>query len=130
MKKPNNAKERNLIKGAIRRVFSRSELRKRILDASVVKDYNDPSRKRVTRWGRCAECKKLEPAYLLEVDHLEPIIPVGQTLEDMEWDQVIDGIWCDERKLQALCEICHAKKTQIENAERRRLKKEKKAGSK
>jgi 5-methylcytosine-specific restriction endonuclease McrA len=123
LKKPDSKKERNLVKGAIRRVFSRSELRKRILDAAVVKDYSDPSRKRVTRWGKCAECGKLEPAYLLEIDHKEPIIPVGQTLDDMDWDEIIDSIWCDERKLQALCSECHYRKTKTENSERRRIKK-------
>lgn len=128
LKKPDNPKERNLIKGAIRRVFSRSELRRKALDASIVKDYQDPNRKRVTRWGRCAECGKLEPAYLLEIDHKDPIIPVGETLEEQSWDKVIDSIWCDERKLQALCGTCHDTKTQAENAERRRIKKAKKAG--
>lgn len=125
MKKPDSRKEQNLIKGALRRVFSRSELRKRALDAAVVKDYQDPSRKRVTRWGRCAECKKLEPAYLLEIDHKEPLIPVGETLQDQSWDKVIDRLWCDERNLQALCGTCHDAKSQVEMKERRRLKKEK-----
>lgn len=124
MKKPNNPKERNLLKGAIRRTFSRSELRRKALDAAAIKDYHDPSRKRVTRWGCCAECSKLEPLYLMEVDHMVPVIPIGSTLEDMSWDQVIDNVWCDESKLQTLCKPCHKLKTKEENAERRRIKKE------
>lgn len=127
LKKPANAKERNLIKGAIRRVFSRSELRQQALDAALVKDYHDPNRKRVSRWGRCASCKTLTPLYLLEIDHMDPIIPVGETLEEQSWDKVIDSIWCDERRLQALCDSCHNTKTKTENTERRRLKKEKAA---
>lgn len=123
MKKPDNAKERNLVKGAIRRVFSRSELRRRALDKAQVKDYSDPSRKRVTRWGRCADCQKLEPLYLMQVDHKAPVVPPDMTLEDMSWDQVIDNIWCDERKLQTLCKPCHTIKTKAENKERRELKK-------
>lgn len=124
MKNPKTPKERNLIKGAIRRVFSRSELRRKILDDSVIKDYSDPSRKRVTRWSRCASCKKMEPTYKLEIDHKNPVIPIGESLEDQSWDQVVDRVWCDERQLQALCETCHDAKTKTENAERRRLKKE------
>ncbi len=124
MKNPKNPKERNLIKGALRRVFSRSELRRQALDAAVVKEYSDPSRKRVTRWGKCAKCKKLEPAYLLQIDHKAPLIPVNSSLEEMSWDQVIDGIWCDERNLEALCKPCHTDKTKAENKERRRIKKE------
>lgn len=130
MRNPKTPKERNLIKGAIRRVFSRSELRRRALDASVVKDYSDPSRKRVTRWSRCAQCKTMVPTYKLEVDHIDPVIPIGETLEDQSWDQVVDRVWCDERLLQALCEDCHSTKTSAENAERRRLKKEKRKDEK
>lgn len=127
MKKPSSKKERNLVKGALRRVFSRSELRKQALDAAVVKDYHDPSRKRVTRWGRCASCKKLEPAYLLEIDHKEPVIPIGKTLEDMDtWDELFDRLWCDERNLQALCGKCHDKKSGEERKERAKAKREKK----
>lgn len=126
MKKPVSPKERGLLKGAIRRVFSRSELRRQILDRALVKDYHDPSRKRVTRWCKCPGCKQMIPAYLMEVDHDDPIIPAGKTLEDMEWTEVIDRVWCDERNLVALCKNCHKAKTRIENAERRKLKKEKK----
>jgi len=122
MRNPNNPKERNLLKGAIRRIFSRSELRRRALDASVVKDYGDPNRKRVTRWSKCPDCAKMTPSYLMEVDHIEPIIPPGMTLEDMSWDQVIDGVWCDERNLRAVCKECHKLKTKLENKERRKLK--------
>lgn len=126
LKKPDNAKERNLIKGAIRRVFSRSELRKRALDSSIVRDYSDPSRKRVTRWSRCSVCSKMEPTYLMEIDHVAPIVPVNSMLEDMSWDQVIDNVWCDERNLKPCCKPCHKEKTKAENFERRRLKKERK----
>jgi 5-methylcytosine-specific restriction endonuclease McrA len=124
MKKPANPKERNLIKGAIRRVFSRSELRRKALDKAVVKDYSDPSRKRVTRWGKCSICNKLEPAYLLEIDHLEPVIPENSSLEQITWDELVNRVWCDEDKLQAVCKPCHKAKSKLENKERRRIKKE------
>lgn len=126
MRNPSNPKERNLIKGAIRRVFSRSELRRRALDKAHIKDYHDPSRKRVTRWGRCSTCNKLEPLYLLQIDHKEPIIPIDSTLEQMSWDEVVDNIWCDERNLQAVCKPCHKAKSKIENAQRRKNKKNEK----
>lgn len=118
--------DRNNIKGGIRRAFSRSELRKKILDNAILKDFQDPSRKRVTRWGYCADCGALVPAYLLEVDHKEPVQPLGVTLEEMSTDDLVDRVWCDERKLQALCENCHKAKSKSENAERRRIKKENK----
>jgi 5-methylcytosine-specific restriction endonuclease McrA len=130
MKNPKNPKERNLIKGAIRRVFSRSELRRQILDKAIVKDYYDPSRKRVTRWGKCSECNKLEPAYLLEVDHIEPVVPEDSSLEQMTWDELVDRVWCDERNLRPVCKPCHKLKSKEETKIRRKNKKEKKENEK
>lgn len=125
MKKPDNAKERNLLKGAIRRVFSRSELRRKVLDASVINSYSDPTRPRVTKWCKCSGCGKMEPKYLMQVDHTEPLIPVNKSLEEMSWDEVINNTWCAEANLKPICKPCHKLKTKAENKERRRLKREK-----
>lgn len=123
MKKPTNPKERNLIKGAIRRVFSRSELRRSALNNSVVKGYHDDTRPRVTKWGRCSICNNLEPAYKLEIDHINPVQPIGVLLEEMTWDELVNRIWCNEAELQPVCKECHRIKSKQENKERRLLKK-------
>lgn len=123
MKNPKSPKERNLLKGAIRRIFSRSELRRQALDKSLVKDYSEPSRKRVTRWSKCPECKKMTPTYLMEVDHKEPVIPLDKKLEDMNWTDVVDRVWCNEANLIALCKPCHKLKTKEEAKARKANKK-------
>jgi 5-methylcytosine-specific restriction endonuclease McrA len=120
------AKERNLIKGALRRVFARSELRNLVIKATIQKDYSDPERPRVKTWCKCENCKNYEPKSYMVVDHKEPVIPIHLTLEDMSWDTVIDGLWCIIENLQALCKKCHDVKTKQENKERRQRKKEKK----
>jgi hypothetical protein len=120
-----SAKERGLIKGAIRRVFSRSDLRRSILEAGKV-DYFDPNRPRVKKWTRCSACGKLTPTYLAEVDHTDPIIPVDRSLESMTWDEIIDRVFCSPNNLAILDKICHKLKTASENAERRKIKKESK----
>lgn len=117
-------KERNLIKGGIRRVFSRSELRKKILEKSIIKEYGDPNRKRVTRWSKCDNCGKMEPTYLMQIDHKEPVVPINTSFDDMSIDDLVDNQWCDEDNLKPLCKPCHEIKTKAENKERRRLKKE------
>jgi len=126
LKKPDNPKERNLVKGALRRVFSRSELRRRAVEKALVKDYVDPSRPRVTKWGRCADCGKMEALYKMQVDHKDPVVPLDKALEDLSWDDVVDRLWTDERNLQALCQECHKTKSKEENKERRLHKKIKK----
>lgn len=124
MKHPSNPKERNLIKGAIRRVFSRSELRRLVVDSSRI-DYTDATRPRVKKWSYCPECCKETPTYLMEVDHVNPIIRPGESLDDLTWDTLIGRVWCEFENLRAVCKPCHKAKTKLENAERRRLKKEK-----
>ena len=125
MNNPTNPKERNLIKGAIRRVFSRSELRKQAIDASRVEGYTDPNRPRVTKWSKCPECKQMTPTYLMEVDHVKPVVELDSTLEEMTWDELVNKIWCDITNLVAICKPCHKIKSKAEAKERRRLKKEK-----
>lgn len=121
------AKERGLIKGALRRVFSRSDLRQQAMKKALVTDYIDPKRPRVTKWGRCSSCNQMEPLYKMQVDHEEPVVKVDSSLEEMTADELVDGLWCDERLLKPVCQPCHKEKTKAENKERRRIKKEKKS---
>lgn len=126
MKNPRiSVKERNLIKGAIRRVFSRSDLRRSIIDKAVFK-HEDETRKRVKTWCKCAQCGVPTPKSYLQVDHIQPIVPLTSSLEEMSWDEVVNNIWCDEKNLQALCEECHNVKSKAENKKRREYKKERK----
>lgn len=115
-------KERGLIKGALRRVFSRSDLRRIALSSSII-EHTDPNRIRVKKWSRCTICKEPTPTYLMQIDHVDPIVPINTSLEQMSWDEVINRIWCEVDKLDPLCKSCHSVKTKLENKARRALKK-------
>lgn len=114
-------KERGLIKGAIRRVFSRSDLRRKLVESTRIA-YTDPERPRVKKWSICQLCNMKTPTYKMQVDHIDPIVPINATLEDMTWDLVIDRIWCLENNLQVLCFACHNEKTKSERKLRRLAK--------
>lgn len=116
-------KEQGLIKGALRRIFSRSDLRKQVLELSALKGFLDARRPRVKKWSRCQRCLEIVPQYLMEVDHVEPVVPVGSSLSDMTVDRLIDNIWCTKSNLQVICKVCHKIKTLAEAKERRMLKK-------
>lgn len=118
-------KERGLIKGALRRVFSRSDLRKEALEATRIK-HEDHERKRVTKWSACAQCKTPTPTYKIDIDHKIPVQPLGTTIDEMGADELITNIWCPLEQLQGLCETCHDAKSKEENATRREIKKQKK----
>lgn len=122
LKVPNNPKERNLIKGALRRIFSRSVLRLEALNKHNIEHF-DPNRPRVTKWSWCGECGIVEPRYLMQVDHEKPVIGVTESMESLTWDEVIDRIWCEPGNLLPLCKDCHKLKTSYENKKRREFKK-------
>ena len=126
MNNPKHPKERNLIKGALRRVFSRSELRREALALSRI-EHSDVERPRVTKWSKCTECEKPTPTYLIEIDHILPIVPLDKTLDDMTWDELVDALWCDIKNLRPVCKPCHKIKNKAEAAKRREFKKGRKA---
>ena len=115
-------KEQGLIKGSLRRVFSRSDLRRSVIEAAIIR-HSDPSRKAVKTWCLCNECRKPEAKSYMVVDHVLPIVGIEETLDSMSWDELINRLWCDISNLQALCEDCHKIKTKEENAARRKYKK-------
>lgn len=118
-------KEQGLVKGALRRVFSRSDLRRLVLDSRDV-IHSDPARPRVKKWSLCEVCEKIHPKYTMAVDHKDPLVPLTSSLDDMTWDEVVDRLWCDAKNLQAICEPCHLTKSSAEAKLRRdnkRLKK-------
>lgn len=112
-----------MIKGALRRVFARSELRKNALGALRPLTYFDPKRPRVSQWVTCPHCQLKTPKYLMIIDHHDPVIPIYTSLEAMSWDEVIDRMWCDPANLRPLCKECHAKKTKQERNLRKMYKK-------
>lgn len=115
-------KERALLIGVIRRVFSRSDLRRAVMDAARI-EHCDPSRPRVKKWGMCVDCKMPTALYEMQCDHRDPVIPTNLTSDTMSWDTVVDRTWCPESNLAAVCKACHREKTLEENKERRRSKK-------
>lgn len=122
LKNPKSNKERGLIKGALRRVFSRSELRQQIVAAATI-EHHDPERPRVTKWVFCSECGLIFPKYQAQVDHRSPLIPVDKMLEDLTWDEIVDRLWCVRDNLAVVDKDCHKAKSKEENKQRLEFKK-------
>lgn len=116
------SRERGLLKGAIRRVFARSDLRRKVLDAQDI-IHSDSSRPRVKKWSRCQVCKIAFPKYLAVVDHVMPVIAVTSSFEEQGMDVTTDRTWSEESNLQVICEQCHAVKTKAEREQRKLNKK-------
>lgn len=115
------AKEWGLIKGALRRIFSRSELRRSVM-LTVKIDHYDASRPRVKNWSLCPKCNKKTPTYQMELDHKEPLIPIENVFAEMSLDVVVDRLWCHNNNLEPLCVVCHNLKTSQERTLRAKSK--------
>lgn len=83
-------------------------------EAKVGKKINEETG-RVAEHYKCAGCGQEFPAKKVQVDHIDPFIPLtGFTT----WDDVIHRLFCEKDNLQVLCITCHSKKSAAEKAER------------
>lgn len=115
-------KERGMILGCLKRTFSRSGLAQRIRNAKASKEKGPKGGRRFV----CDHCANTFDSSGINVDHIEPVIPIGVSFVDLTLEEVIDRLWCNEDNLQILCKECHALKSKAETKERKRIRKQKK----
>ena len=111
-------REFNKILSAIKRTFSRSPLRKSVLEEVL-------SKKKGPRGGKmytCSACSTPFPTRKVQVDHIEPVIPLNKAALSMSWDEIISRLYCSSDNLQVLCESCHKKKSKQEMAKRKKFR--------
>ena len=113
------------IRGAIRRIFSRSPVKNEVLKAvrrERPKFNKDGSRsKKDAVEYMCNLCKQYVGSTKVEVDHLEPVIEINE-IGFVDWNTFVSRLFCTADKLQVLCDPCHAKKTHAEQQKRQMLK--------
>jgi hypothetical protein len=130
--------ERNRVKGAIRRVFRLFPQMKEVLNNARVelppalKKDGTPGKKPQVRY-KCSNCGGLFSQKNVQVDHINPVVPLNKTESEMSYDDIVRGICCSSDNLQVLCSTpiranegrpsCHKIKTDEENFARDELKK-------
>ena len=115
-------REFNKVLSAIKRVFSRSQHRRGVLDKHL-------SKRKGPRGGkmyRCQRCGKSFSAKDVQVDHIDPVIPIGTPAYSMSWDTLVGRIYCDTNNLQVLCTGCHKIKSATESSTRAKIRRERK----
>jgi len=129
--------ERGRVKGAIRRTFRLSPQMKEVLNRARVelppklKKDGEPGKKNQVRYT-CAVCQGLFSQANVQVDHIEPVVPLWMAEADMTYDEIVRGVFCALDNLQVICSTsmkangglpsCHKLKTDEENFIRDRLK--------
>ena len=64
---------------------------------------------------------------LLDMDHVNPVVPYDRTTNDMSLDEIIPRIYCNESNLEYLCKAkCHKEKTEKEKTIRKKYRELKK----
>lgn len=124
-KLPLSKKDFNLVKGALRRAFSRSEIYLRVMEAAAVKGYEDPNSPRCKKWVLCNICKQISKRWACVVDHILPIVPVNRDTYSLTMEELVNAIFCDDTNLQVACKNCHQVKSVGENKIRREFRKTK-----
>jgi 5-methylcytosine-specific restriction endonuclease McrA len=73
----------------------------------------------------CAACDKIFPRKEINLDHIEPIVPVAgfKNGEVFDFNEYIDRLLVEKEGFQVLCSECHSVKTKTENSTRKENKK-------
>jgi hypothetical protein len=62
----------------------------------------------------------------MDVDHIDPVIPIEDSGKDKDWNVVIERMFCDEDNVQSICWICHKSKSLSERGDRALARRENK----
>jgi len=111
-------KDLGVIYGAIRRAYSQSAHARKIRSEARVKATGPRGGKRF----KCAACGAVKGAGSINVDHINPVVPIVKHYSTLSWDQRIARLWCKEENLQVLCTDCHKKKSKEEAALRKKAR--------
>ena len=73
---------------------------------------------------RCRACGGLFKRKEINVDHIDPVVPLKGFKSGLEFDfnEYIVRLFCKKEGFQVLCKPCHDKKTKKENQIRRKNK--------
>ena len=107
--------------GALRKEFSMSPIAKFAMEQAVSSVIGVKGGK---RW-RCSCCGLGNfTRDQVQLDHTDPVVPLGSSAKEMSWDLIIDRMFkCPVNNLKCLCKECHRTKTNGENEERNLAKK-------
>lgn len=108
----------SFIKSALRAASRRWPPKYTCLNEAFVDKRINTKTGREGKHYRCNACKGVFPTSEVQVDHIEPAVPVtGFT----NWDEIINLMFCEKEGFQVLCKSCH----QVKTSKERELRKNK-----
>jgi hypothetical protein len=64
---------------------------------------------------KCEMCKNLFKRKEMQIDHILSVVPLHQSGDLYDLNEIADRMYCDESGWQHICIECHNDKTQFEN---------------
>ena len=107
------------IKGALRQVAKFAPEVKEALNNAIHPTIKGP---RGGAMFKCAKCKKSFDRKEVQVDHVEPVIPIEKRTVDLDWNEIISRMFCSAENYQVLCKPCHKEKSDEERKERKKYR--------
>jgi len=111
--------QQSRIKGAMRQVAKFAPEVKEALNLSVHPTIKGP------RGGAkftCAKCGEAFDRKEVQVDHKDPVIPVDKRTVDLDWNTIVERMFCSAENYQVLCKPCHVIKSNDERKERKKYR--------
>ncbi len=104
---------------SVKRAFSRSPtvtdfLKKHRREEPWIKKDGTKAKKNHVFYP-CFKCKKEFSSNKVQVDHIEPVVPVNIPSKHLSYNSLFARLFCNEANLQILCKEHHKEKSQQEN---------------
>jgi hypothetical protein len=128
--------ERNRVKGALRQSFRMSPQMWETLQRArhelppALKKDGTPGKRPQVRY-KCAICGGMFMQKYVQVDHIDPVVPLYKVEADMTYDEMAERIFCGKDNLQVVCSTplkknggkpsCHKIKSDEENFIRKNI---------
>ena len=128
--------ERNRVKGALRQSFRMSPQMWETLQRArhelppALKKDGKPGQRPQVRY-KCAICGGMFMQKYVQVDHIDPVVPLYKVEADMTYDEMAERIFCGKDNLQVVCSTplsknggkpsCHKIKSDEENFIRKNI---------
>ena len=103
-----------IIKAHLRRIFGRSPAHYAAMNRVKRTTYVGKDK---MVFFRCACCGCEFMRKDIQIDHIEPVIPIDRSV--ISYDELVKRLFVSADGLQVLCKPCHKNKSKEENSERR-----------
>jgi|SRR6185369_9240722 len=119
------ARFNSFVKSALRAASRRWPPKYKCLSDAFIGSQINLKSGRMAKHYKCAKCLGAFPSKDVQVDHIIPII--DPEVGFVDWNTVVENMFCEKHNLQVLCKPCHKLKSDAEKAIAKERKNERKS---